>query len=92
MGLVDVNTTAAREHIGEIERGVHLLKELVQYVATKLNHIGIIYLHNQIIIQFVYMVTMFVNVVLATEELLRHYTLQEIVARPKMHFVKDYRV
>ena len=27
LGLVDVNTTAVREHVAEIERGIHLLKE-----------------------------------------------------------------
>ena len=27
MGLVDVNTTAAREHVDEIEQGIRLLKE-----------------------------------------------------------------
>ena len=72
-GLVDVDTKVAQGHVGEIERGIFLLKERVQYVVTQLNRAGIIYLHRQIVFQLLYMVTIFVNALPATEGILRHY-------------------
>ena len=36
LGLVDVNTTAAREHVAEIERGMCLLKERSHCVVKSL--------------------------------------------------------
>ena len=43
-------------------------------------------------IQLVYMVTMFVNAVLATEGILPHYLPREIMTQRKIDFVKDCKV
>ena len=64
MGLVDVNTTVAREHMAEIERGICLLKERSRCVVKSL---PFQYLHKQIVIQLVYFVTLFVNTILSAE-------------------------
>ena len=36
MELVDVNTTAAREHVGEIERGIRYPKERSPCIVSRL--------------------------------------------------------
>ena len=36
MELIDVNTTAAREHVGEIERGIRYLKERCRCSVSEL--------------------------------------------------------
>ena len=41
MELVDVNTTAAREHVGEIERGISYLKERCRCSVSTLAMAGI---------------------------------------------------
>ena len=64
MGLVNVNTTATREHGAEIERGICLLKERSRCVVKS---IPFQYLHEQIVIQLVCFVTMFVNAIPTAE-------------------------
>ena len=53
LGLIDVNTTAAREHVAEIERGIRLLKERSRCVVKSL---PFQYLPKQIVIHVVYFV------------------------------------
>ena len=53
LGLIDVNTTAVREHVAEIEQGIRLLKERSQCVVKSL---PFQYLPKQIVIHMVYFV------------------------------------
>ena len=64
LGLVDVSTTAAREHVAEIERGIRLLKERSRCVVKSL---PFQYLPEQIVIHMVYFVCTMVNAVPAAE-------------------------
>ena len=63
MGLVDINTRTAREHVGEIEQGICYLKERTRCVVKTLSAVGICYVPRQIGIHMVYNVTTFVNTV-----------------------------
>ena len=63
MELVDVNTTAARKHVGEIKRGVRYLKERCGFSVSKFAVAGIKLLAKPIVIRLVYSVTLFVNAV-----------------------------
>ena len=65
LGLIDVNTTAAREHVAEIERGISLLKERSRCVIKSLPFQQ--YLPKQIVIHMVYFVCTMVNAVSAVE-------------------------
>ena len=51
--MTEVNTTAAREHVEEIERGIRLLKERVRCYVTMAARAGIFYLHKLIVIRLV---------------------------------------
>ena len=48
MTIVEINTTAAREHVAEIERGIRFLKERARCVVCTGRRAGIIYLHKLI--------------------------------------------
>ena len=44
MELVDINTAAAREHVGEIKRGIRYLRELLRCSVSTLSAVSIEYL------------------------------------------------
>ena len=50
MELLDINTTAAREHVGEIERTIQYLKQS-RYVVKSVSIAGIKFLHKQVVIR-----------------------------------------
>ena len=80
LGLVDVNTTAAREHVAEIEGGIRLLKE---HSRCFIKSLPFQYSPKQIVIHMVYFVCMMVNVVPAAEGISQVFSPQEIVTRKK---------
>ena len=86
MGLVDANTTTAREHVAEIERGIRLLNERSQFEVRSLlfQH-----LHKQIVMQLVYYVSMMVNTIRAAEGISQIFSQREIVTQRKIEFKKD---
>jgi hypothetical protein len=86
LGLVDVNTTAAREHVAEIERGIRLLKERARCVVKSL---PFQYLPKQIVIHLVYFVCMMVNAIPAAEGISQLLSPREIVTQRKIDFRKD---
>ena len=88
MGLVDVNTTAVREHVAEIEWGICLLKERSRCVVKSLPYQ---YLHRQIVIQMVYFVCMMVNATPAAEDISQIFSSGEIVTKRKIDFKKDHK-
>ena len=83
MELVDVNTTAAREHVGETERGIRYLKERCRCSVSTFAEVGIKYLAKPIVIQLVYNVTLFINVVPDTLGVSRQYLPRKIVTQQK---------
>ena len=92
MELVDVNTTAAREHVGEIERGIRYLKEHCHCSVSKVAVAGIECLAKPIAIQLVYNVTLFVNVVPDALGVSERYSPREIVTQRKFDFERDCKV
>ena len=58
IGNTEVNTAAAREHVGEIERGVHVIKERAQCIVTTIHFKS---LHKQIVIHIIYYAMMWIN-------------------------------
>ena len=61
VGLVEINTTAAREHVGEIERQICLIKERKRCSTSYMLDCGMIYLPKQIVIHLVYNVCLWMN-------------------------------
>ena len=58
---VEVNTTAAREHVGDIERVIQFLKDRARAAMSDLHVAGFVYFHKMIIVHCVYFVCMMVN-------------------------------
>ena len=58
---VKVNTTAAREHVGKIQRGIRLIKEQSQYVISDLREAGFKHFHKIIVVHCIYFVCMMLN-------------------------------
>ena len=84
MELLDVNTTAAREHAGEIERGVRYLKERCRCSVNTFASANIKYLVKPIVICLVYNVTALVNTVLDALDVSEQYSLCKIVTQRKL--------
>ena len=64
--LIDINISAACEHVGEIERYHRTLKERCRCILSDMRPVGYNtyqYLHKQIVIQLVYSCIMLVNAV-----------------------------
>ena len=89
--LVEVNTTAAREHVGEIERGIRLIKEQSRSVISDLRAAGFTYLHKIIVVHCVYFVVMMLNAVPADSGISQPFSLREIVTGRKINMKKDCR-
>ena len=92
MGLLDINTTAARKHIGEIEQGIFWLKECTICVVKTLSAVGICNLPRQIVIHVVYNVTTFLNAVPDALGVSTICSPREIVTRRKLDVALDYKV
>ena len=92
MELVDVNMTAAREHVGEIERGIRYLKERCRCSVSTFAVAGIKFLAKPIVIQLVYNVTMFVNAVPDALGVSEQYSPRKIVTQRKFDFKRDCKV
>ena len=92
MELVDVNTTAAREHVGEIKRGVRYLKERYRCSVSMFAVAEIKYLAKPIVILLVYNVTLFVNAVPDILGVSERYSPREIVTQRKFDFERDCKV
>ena len=72
---VEVNTMAAREHVGGMERGIRLVKERSQCVISDLCSIGFTHLHKMIMIfvHCVYFIVMMLNAAPADSGILEKF-------------------
>ena len=89
---LDVNISAAREHVGEIERYHKILKEQCRYVLSDIRPIGsdaYQYLHKQIVIQLVYFCIMMLNSVPAAKGISNHFAPCEIVTKRRLNLKSD---
>ena len=89
---VVVNTTAAREHVGEIERVIKFIKERARCVVSDLRVAGFKYLHKLIVVHCLYFVTLMINAVPAEGGISEKYSPREIVSGCKLDMKKDCRV
>ena len=90
--LVDVSTTVAREHVGEIERDIRYLKERCRCSISTFAIVGIKYLGKPIVIRLVYDVTVLVNAVPDPLGVSEQYLPREIVTQLKFDFKWDCRI
>ena len=86
---VEVNPTAAREHVAEIERGIRHVKERGQCVISDLRAAGFQFLHRMIIVHCIYFVIMMVNAVPAENGISEKFSPREIVTGCKIAMKKD---
>ena len=79
---LDINISAAREHVGENERYHRILKETCRCVLAGMRPIGsdaYQYLHKKNVIRLVYFCVMMINAVLATNGISSRFAPREIV-------------
>ena len=79
MELIDVNTTADRKHVREIEQDIRLIKERAIFFIKTLVIKGILKVHKQIVIHMICFVNMVLNAVRATLGVSKVYYPREIV-------------
>jgi hypothetical protein len=90
MDEVIINTTAAREHVGDIERCIRTIKERARSVTSELPYKKC--MPNQIIIHLLKFVTMWINALPSRSGVSTVLSPQEIVTHHKMDFDKHCRV
>ena len=76
VGLVEINTTAAREHVGEIERHIRSVKERCRCVYADM---PVTHLHKQIVIHMVYFGQTMMNAFPAAKGISDRFSPREIV-------------
>ena len=85
---LDINISAAREHVGEIERYHKTLKERYRCVLSNMRPIGsnaYQYLHKQIVIRLVYFCIMMLNSVPAAKGISDRFVPREIVTGRRLN-------
>ena len=92
MELIDVKTTSAREHVGEIELAIRLIKERARCIMKTLVIAGILNVHNQIVIHMIYFVTMTLNAVPDTLGVSEIYSPRDILTQRRHDMDKDRKV
>ena len=90
MAEVMINTTAAREHVGDIERYIRTIKERARSVVSMLPYKK--FLHHQVIIHLLKFVAMWMNALPADNGVSDTISPREIVTRLKMNFDKHCKV
>ena len=85
LGLVEINTTAAREHVGEIERSNRVVKERARSISSTLPYAV---LPKQIVIHLIYYVVTFLNCSVAENGVSDTLSPREIVLRRKLDWIK----
>ena len=83
--IVEINTTAAREHVGEIERSIRTIKERARSISTVLPYTT---LPKQLVIHLIYYVVMFLNAMPAKTGISETISPREIVMRRRLDWNK----
>ena len=83
--VVEINTTAAREHVGEIERSHRTLKERARCVVAELPYNT---LQMQMRIHLVYFVVLWLNAFPSKKGISDNLSPREIVTRKNINFIK----
>ncbi len=85
IGLVEINTTTAHEHVGEIERFIHTIKERSRALVLDLPYTT---LPRQVVIHLVYFAVLWLNSLPAAAGVSERNSLREIVLGLKLDFAK----
>jgi hypothetical protein len=88
--LVQVNTTAAREHVGDIERGIRTIKDRARSTLAALPRKMV--LPKKMIIHLIIFVIMWLNATPARNGISVDFSPREIVTQLKIDFSKHCRV
>ena len=83
--IVEINTTAAREHVGEIERNIQTIKEQGRSVSSVLPYTT---LPKQLVIHLVYYVVMFLNTMPSKTSISNTISPREFVMRRRLDWNK----
>ncbi len=83
--MVEINTTAAREHVGEIKRFIRTIKECSRTLVSDLPYN---ILPRQITIHLVYFAVLWLNSLPAAAGVSKKYSPREIVLGRKLNFDK----
>ena len=81
--LIQVNTTAAREHVGEIERGIRVVKERARAVVSTLPYD---LLHKQLVVHLIYFVVTWLNSFPAAQGISEKLSPREIVTQRQLSY------
>ena len=87
--LIDINISAAREHMGKIERYHHTLKERCRCFLSNMRPVGCNeyqYLHKQIVICLIYFCIMTVNAVPTAKGIRDRFAPRDIVTGRRLNF------
>ena len=84
--LVGVNTTAAREHVPEIERRIRTIKEFVRSTTSDFLFGPI---HMMVLIQTVHAITLWLNTIRSLSGLDRGLSPRELVTGQEVDYNKD---
>ena len=91
VGLTEVNTTAAREHVAKIERKNRLEKQRTWRSTSDMTDCGIKYLHTKIVINMVYNICLWLNELPLKSGLYMEYFPREIVTQRPFNYEKYRR-
>ena len=83
--LVEINTTAACEHVGKIEQSICTIKEHGQSISTVLPYTT---LPKQLVIHLIYYVVMFLNAMPSKADISNTISPREIVMRRRLDWIK----
>ena len=92
MEILDLNTTSAREHVGEIEKAIQYIKQRCLSVVKSLSMAGIKFLNNQIVVRMCYFVTIMVNELPENLGVSQVYSPREIMTQRKLVTEKDCKI
>ncbi len=87
IGLIEINTTAARKHVGEIERSNRMIQERSRAICSLLPYS---ILPKQVVIHMVYFVVTFLNCEAIKLGILDIFLPRELVLRQKLNWIKHF--
>jgi hypothetical protein len=83
--MVEINTTAAREHVGEIEHFIRTIKECSRALVSDLPYTT---LPRQVVIHIIYFAVLWLNSLPAAARVSDKYSPREIVLGRELDFEK----
>ena len=86
--MVEVNTTAAREHLPEIERRIRTIKERVRCVTSEFPFNLVLML---VLVQTVYMICLWLNAIRSLSGMDQGFSPSEILTERGVDYSKDCR-